>query len=87
MEPVSNALMIAALSGALFGASSAHAIQPSGNGAVSTPRAQTHVSFATSDRHACKGQNTCKGQGGCKTDKHACKGQNTCKGQGGCKTS
>ena len=52
-------------------------------GTLSTPDGQAP---ATSDKHACKGQNSCKGTGGCKTSDQGCKGKNTCKGKGGCRT-
>jgi len=40
----------------------------------------------TTDKHACKGQNSCKGKGGCKSGDNGCKSQNSCKGKGGCAT-
>jgi hypothetical protein len=40
----------------------------------------------STDKHACKGQNSCKGKGGCKTGDNGCKGKNSCKGKGGCAT-
>jgi hypothetical protein len=40
----------------------------------------------TTEKHACKGQNSCKGKGGCKSGDNGCKGKNSCKGKGGCAT-
>jgi hypothetical protein len=40
----------------------------------------------STDKHACKGQNSCKGKGGCKTGDNGCMAKNSCKGKGGCAT-
>ena len=74
--PMKVALIAAAAAGILAGAacsSQKPAEDPSS------------ANIASTEHHACKGQNLCRGQGGCKTEQHACKGQNLCRGQGGCK--
>ena len=88
MKTVSQSLLLAAISGTLFGASGyAFASQAEANSMMPIPASANNGSAMSGDKHACKGQNACKGKGGCKSDKHACKGQNACKGQGGCKSA
>jgi len=40
----------------------------------------------STDKHACKGQNSCKGKGGCSSSDNGCQGKNSCSGKGGCAT-
>jgi hypothetical protein len=85
-----TAMVAAAVSGLLSGATVMHAAVTSPNGATPILKAGK-ASFASStmysaDKHSCKGKNDCKGTGGCKSSDNGCKGKNSCKGKGGCAT-
>jgi hypothetical protein len=87
---IKAALLTAAASGLLAGATAAHAraISPSGTKAFAVAgTAALGGTNAQTEKHACKGQNSCKGQGGCKSGDNGCKGKNSCKGKGGCATN
>ncbi|HSY04127.1 MAG TPA: hypothetical protein VK819_18320 [Acidobacteriaceae bacterium] len=85
-----TAMVAAAVSGLLSGATVMHAAVTSPNGATPILKAgKTSVTSSMQDstaKHSCKGKNDCKGQGGCKSSDNGCKGKNSCKGKGGCAT-
>ena len=72
-KTVRKALVGAALTGFVLGASVAASASPRPGG----DDTKTKVA-----KHCCAGKNACKGQGGCGANK----GKNSCKGQGGCST-
>ncbi|MGC2618266.1 MAG: hypothetical protein WA414_04440 [Acidobacteriaceae bacterium] len=85
-----TAMVAAAVSGLLSGATVMHAAVTSPNGATPILKAgKTSLTTSTmykAAKHSCKGKNDCKGQGGCKSSDNGCKGKNSCKGKGGCAT-
>jgi hypothetical protein len=85
-----TAMVAAAVSGLLSGATAMHAAVLSSSSATPILKAGK-ASFTsnlqtTTSKHSCKGKNDCKGQGGCKSGDNGCKGKNSCKGKGGCAT-
>jgi hypothetical protein len=85
-----TAMVAAAVSGLLSGATVMHAAISSSSGTAPILKAgKASFSGSTLDKapkHSCKGKNDCKGQGGCKSSDNGCKGKNSCKGKGGCAT-
>jgi hypothetical protein len=82
-------VLTAAISGLLGGASATTNPTPQSSPGKSVGAASVKLakaSFADTEKHGCKGQNSCKGQGGCKSGDNGCKGKNSCKGKGGCAT-
>jgi hypothetical protein len=85
-----TAMIAAAVSGLLSGATVMYAAVPNSSGSAPILKAgKTTLSGTTLDKvakHSCKGKNDCKGEGGCKSSDNGCKGKNSCKGKGGCAT-
>ena len=85
-----TAMVAAAVSGLLSGATAMHAAVLSSSGTAPILKAGkasfNGLSQAKVQKHSCKGKNDCKGQGGCKSGDNGCKGKNSCKGKGGCNT-
>ena len=77
-----SALLAAAISGMMLGATATAQASPQGQNLLSSK--QIVKKMADKKKGPGKGKNDCKGKGGCKTDKHDCAGKNDCKGQGGC---
>lgn len=89
-QSMKTAMVAAAVSGLLGGATAMHAAAPTVSGTTPILKAGK-ASFsglpqAHKTKHSCKGKNDCKGQGGCKSSDNGCKGKNSCKGKGGCAT-
>jgi hypothetical protein len=85
-----TAMVAAAVTGLLSGATTMFAATPNSSGSAPILKAGkssfTGASLDKAPKHSCKGQNDCKGQGGCKSSDNGCKGKNSCKGKGGCAT-
>ncbi|HEY6448956.1 MAG TPA: hypothetical protein VIY53_21055 [Acidobacteriaceae bacterium] len=85
-----TAMVAAAVSGLLGGATGMYAAVTSPSGTAPILKAgKASVTNSMQDstaKHSCKGKNDCKGQGGCKSSDQGCKGKNSCKGKGGCAT-
>jgi hypothetical protein len=73
----------AAVAGLMSGA---FAVQTHAANSSAKPGISLQKMADSTDKHACKGDNSCKGKGGCKTGDNGCKGKNSCKGKGGCAT-
>ncbi len=90
MHSMKTAMVAAAVSGLLSGATAMHAAVVNTSGTAPILKAgKTSLSTvpqAKAPKHSCKGKNDCKGQGGCKSGDNGCKGKNSCKGKGGCAT-
>ena len=85
-----TAMVAAAVTGMLSGATAMHAAALNSSGTAPILKAGK-MSYTSSmqdstAKHSCKGKNDCKGQGGCKSSDNGCKGKNSCKGKGGCAT-
>ena len=90
-QSMKTAMVAAAVSGLLGGATAMHAAVL--HSPTTTPILKAgKTSLSGQDnlqtaKHSCKGKNDCKGQGGCKSGDNGCKGKNSCKGKGGCATN
>ena len=62
----SNALLLAAVSGILFGVEACGENKAASNPSITNAPSTSSTNVAPTAKHACKGQNDCKGQGGCK---------------------
>lgn len=89
-QSMKTAMVAAAVSGLLGGATALHAAVPTVSGTTPILKAGkasfAGIPQAKAHKHSCKGKNDCKGQGGCKSSDNGCKGKNSCKGKGGCAT-
>ena len=89
-QSIKTAMVAAAVSGLLSGATAMHAAVTSSSGVAPILKAGkasfSGLTQAQTAKHSCKGKNDCKGQGGCKSSDNGCKGKNSCKGKGGCAT-
>ncbi len=83
MKTTKTALLSAAVSGLLLGATATTLSSCGKEGTTTITPANTAPAVST-DKHACKGRNDCSGKGGCKTGDNGCAGKNSCKGKGGC---
>jgi hypothetical protein len=89
-QSIKTAMVAAAVSGLLGGATAMHAAVVSSSGTAPILKAGkaslSGLNNLQAQKHSCKGKNDCKGQGGCKSSDNGCKGKNSCKGKGGCAT-
>ena len=86
---IKTAMVAAAVTGLLGGATAMHATVTSSGTApiLKAGKASFGANLqSTTAKHSCKGKNDCKGEGGCKSSDNGCKGKNSCKGKGGCAT-
>ncbi len=90
IHTVKSLLLTAAMTGLMAGTTTTLQASTATNGGVSSQSRALGVSASydgpSTEKHACKGQNSCKGKGGCKTGDNGCAAKNSCKGKGGCAT-
>jgi len=79
---ITNALLIAAMTGVLAGAAAQTFAGDAAGGGKNSCKGKGGC--ATAAKHGCAGKNECKAQGGCKSGDAGCAGKNSCKGKGGC---